>query len=351
MKKPIRTALLSYGMSGEVFHGPLLRAHPGFEISAIFQRDRTRPPKHLHKTVFFIEEILGDPDTELVVVNTPNETHYPFTRAALEAGKHVIVEKPFTVTSAEADELISLARKKQRVLSVFHNRRWDGGFLTVQKILREQMLGRVVEFEVHYDRYRNYIEPDTWKEVNTPGTGILYNLGSHMLDQVLVLFGMPLELDARMGIQRTGGKIIDYYDIRMGYEGLNVIVKSSYLVREPGPMYRVNGTAGSFVKSGIDPQEQALKENKVPGHAGWGEEPREWWGRINTTINGRDINEPFPSIAGNYLSYYDNIFIAIREGKQPAVTPEQARDVIRLIEACIESDRKRCAVRFDNPPN
>ncbi|HYC85898.1 MAG TPA: Gfo/Idh/MocA family oxidoreductase, partial [Chryseosolibacter sp.] len=283
---------------------------------------------------------------ELVFVNTPNDSHYDYAMEALKAGKHVVVEKPFTVTAEEADALIAFARQQKKKLTVYQNRRWDGGFLTIRRILDQNLLGRIVEFELHYDRYRNYIEAGTWKEKDQRGTGILYNLGSHMLDQVLVLFGAPKSIDARMGIQRTGGEVIDYYDIRLQYDGLNVIVKSSYLVREAGPMYRVNGTSGSFVKNGIDPQEQALKEKLVPGGPGWGTEPREWWGRLNTEINGLHVEGVVETIPGNYPAFYQNLYEAIRLDKPLAVNPEQSRDVIRLIEAAIESNRTQAAVTF-----
>jgi scyllo-inositol 2-dehydrogenase (NADP+) len=342
---PIKTALLSYGMSGEVFHGPLLAVHQGFEVVSVFHRSQSKQPAHKFPVVNDVNSILSDPSVELVIVNTPDQTHYPYAMEVLAAGKHVVVEKPFTLSSKEADELIALAKQKKRVLTVFQSRRWDGGFLTVQKILKDKMLGRVVEFEIHYDRYRNFIQQGTWKEQEDLGTGILYNLGSHMLDQVLVLFGKPDYADARMGIQRTGGRVTDYYDIRLEYPGLNVIVKSSYLVREPGPMYRINGTQGSFVKYGIDPQEQALKEKQVPGSAGWGADPKEYWGKLNTTFNGEEINTAVETFPGNYLSFYTNLFDVIRGNSDLVVKPEEARNVIRLIEMCVESNRTKQAVK------
>jgi scyllo-inositol 2-dehydrogenase (NADP+) len=343
-EKTIGTALLSYGMSGEIFHAPFLQKHPGFDLKAIYHRKDSKKITHHFPVVYTVDQILKDDSVRLVVVNTPNDTHFQYATDALNAGKHVVVEKPFTVTADQADQLISLAKKQKRILTVFQNRRWDGSFLTVQNILQQKILGRVVEFELHYDRYRNYIETDTWKEVSAPGTGILYNLGSHMLDQVLVLFGMPEYVDARMGIQRTNGKVIDYYDIRLTYQGLNVIVKSSYLVREPGPMYRIHGTEGSFIKYGIDPQEQALKEKKIPGSPGWGTEPREWWGKINTTFNGAHVDGVIETVAGDYMKFYENVYDAIVNQKELIVKPEQSRNVIMLIEASVESNRNLKAI-------
>lgn len=342
----IKTALLSYGMSGEVFHGPLLQAHSGFDITSVFQRNPEKPANHSFPVVKEFREILEDASVELVIVNTPNETHFTYASAALAAGKHVIVEKPFTVTVKEADELIALAARQRRLLTVFQNRRWDADFLTVRKILDAGLLGKLVECEIHYDRYRNYIEPNTWKEVAKPGTGILYNLGSHLLDQALVLFGTPSYVDARLGIQRPGGEVDDFFDIRLEYEDFFTILKSSYLVREQGPRFILHGTEGSFLKSGIDPQEQALKDKKIPGSAGWGAESREWWGKINTTVDGKNVLGPYETVPGNYLSFYSNVYDALREGRPLAVKPSEAREVIRLIEACQESNRTRRAVKI-----
>lgn len=336
--QPIATAILSYGMSGEVFHAPLLDAHPGFNLSLIVQRRSTHASlRYRHvRIVTSVEEAIQDSSIELIIVNTPNDTHLDFAIKALEAGKHVVIEKPFTVTAAEADQLIKLAKSKNKILTVFQNRRWDGDFLTVKKVVEEKMLGKLVEFEAHYDRFRNYVEPNTWKETEGKGTGIVYNLGSHMFDQVVTLFGLPKEVDARVGIQRPAGRVDDFYDVRLSYEGLHVIVKSSYLVREQGPRYILHGTEGSFVKYGIDPQEQALKEGKKPGSTNWGVEDKSTWGKINTTVNGLHVEGNVETFPGNYLAFYQNVYEAIRESKELIVKPEQARDVIALIEQIVQ---------------
>lgn len=345
---PINTALLSYGMSGDIFHAPLIAAHGGFRLSKIVQRKTPTAPRKYPsvQVVNNIDDVLNDESIELVVVNTPNETHYDFTVRVLEAGKHAVVEKPFAVTTGEADALIALARKRNLILTVFQNRRWDGDFLTLKGVVEQSLVGKIAEFELHYDRYRNYIEANTWKEETAPGTGILYNLGSHMLDQVLVLFGMPAEVDARLGVQRPGGRVDDFYDIRLQYKDFHVIVKSSYLVRESMPRYILHGTEGSFVKFGIDPQEQALKDGRIPGSPGWGAEPASDWGRINTSISGLHVTGTVETIPGNYLAYYNNVYDAIRNNAPLAVKAEESRDVIRLIEACIESNARRSAIKL-----
>lgn len=344
----IKTALLSYGMSGEIFHAPLLAVDPGFTLSTVVQRNSDKAKQRYAgiKIVRNVNEVMEDQSIELVVINTPNEYHHEFAKQALEAGKHVIVEKPFTVTAVEADNLIALAKKKNKLITVFQNRRWDGDFMTVKKILDNKWVGKVAEFEVHYDRYRNYIEANTWKEEQGPGSGILYNLGSHMLDQVLVLFGMPTEVDARVGIQRPNGKVEDFYDIRMQYDDFHAIVKSSYLVRESTPRYILHGTEGSFIKYGIDPQEQALKDGKIPGTPGWGSDPRELWGKLNSTLNDLHIEGNIETIPGNYTLFYKNIYDAIRNGKPLAVKAEESKNVIKLIEACYESSRMRKAIKI-----
>lgn len=348
MMKPIQTALLSYGMSGEVFHAPLLMADTGFNLTNVVQRKSDSAHQHYPsvKVIRTVDEAIDDPNIELVIVNTPNETHFPFAVKALEAGKHVVVEKPFTVTVKEADDLIALSKKKNKVLTAFQNRRWDGDYLTLKKVLEGKLVGKIVEFESHYDRFRNYIESNTWKEEAGIGKGILYNLGSHMLDQALDLFGMPDEVDARIGTQRPGGKVDDYYDIRLQYHDFHVIIKSSYLVREQGPRYILHGTEGSFIaSSGIDPQEQALKEKKIPGSAGWGTHDKEAWGKLNSTIHGLHVEGKIETISGNYMAFYRNLYEVIRGGKPLAVKPEQARDVIVLIEAAYESNRQRRAIK------
>lgn len=342
-KAVIGVGLLSYGMSGEVFHGPLLKAHSHFEVRGVYHRRRAQHP-HSFKTVYDIHELYNDPSIELIIVNTPSPLHFIHAKEALLAGKHVVVEKPFTVTADEADGLIEIARSVKKVLTVFQNRRWDSEFLTLKKIIDEKSVGQIVEFEAHYDRFRNVVDQTSWKEVGQPGTGVVYNLGSHMLDQVLVLFGKPDFVDARIGVHRPGGVSDDYYDIRLEYRSHLVIVKTSYLVKIQGPRYILHGTEGSFVKSGLDPQEEDLKNGKIPGSTGWGMEPESLWGVLNTTANGIMYNGPVSTIPGNYLKFYDQLYHAIRHGAPVPVIPEESRNVIRLIELCYESNRLKKAM-------
>lgn len=338
---PIKTGICAYGMSGKVFHAPLLHVHPGFEIVKIVEHSyKGSKERYPYVTIVGdIEELLSDEQLELIIVNTPDTTHAAYCRQALEAGKHVIVEKPFTIKSSEAETLRKLAEKNDLVLSVFQNRRWDADFLTVRKILEEGMLGRIVSFESHFDRYRNFIQPDTWKEKRTTGAEVLYNLGSHMVDQAYALFGMPESVSADIGIQRTDGKVDDYYNLMLRYEDFHASLKASYLVREPGPRYILHGTAGSFLKWGLDVQEEALKAGTLPGQSGWGEEPRKFWGKINSEVGGVHLTGRIASEVGNYSAYYDNIYETIRAEGTLAVPPEESVAVMRILEAAIKSNK------------
>ncbi|RMG70982.1 MAG: oxidoreductase, partial [Bacteroidetes bacterium] len=291
------------------------------------------------------EGILQDPAIELVVVNTPEPTHSDLTRRALLAGKHVVVEKAFTPTVAEADELIELAQKQKRILSVYHNRRWDSDFLTVSQVIRQGLLGRLVNYEAHYDRYRNFIQ-ESWKEQPAPGTSILFNLGSHLIDQALQLFGLPEALWADLRIERSGGQVPDAFDLVLFYEGFRARLRASYLVREPGPRYRVDGTLGSFVKHGLDPQEEALKVGIQPGSPGWGMEPESIWGDLHTEREGLVYRGKIESLGGDYRRYYQELAPAIRKKSAPPVTAAQARDVIQLIEHAQKSAATRQVIKL-----
>lgn len=334
----IGVGLASYGMSGKVFHAPLLSVNPGFRIISILERtnsfSRERYPEA--KIVRNYQELLKDKSIALIVVNTPDRLHYTMAREALEAGKHVVLEKPFVLDSSEGDELLRLADKHKRLLSVFQNRRWDGDFLTVREILDKGLLGRLVEYEAHFDRYRNFIQANTWKEEPSSGTGTLFNLGSHLIDQALVLFGKPEHINADIRIQRTDGKIDDAFTLWLGYPDVKVTLKASYLVKEPGPRYLLHGTEGSFLKHGIDPQEEALKNGEQPGGTDWGVENPEDWGRLNTEID--KYNGPYKTLPGNYNAYYENIYEVLCGKAKPAVSASQANLVVKVIEAARESN-------------
>jgi scyllo-inositol 2-dehydrogenase (NADP+) len=343
MGRSIVVGITSFGMSGRIFHAPLLTHHKNFEIKRIVERSRDEA-RFIYPDVLIsrsLENLLQDDEIELVVVNTPDAAHMETATKCLEAGKHVVVEKPFTQTAEQGVTLLCLAQRKGKVLSVFHNRRWDGDFLTVRKIVEKHMLGRLVEYEAHFDRYKNFIQTDSWKERASEGTGVLFNLGSHLIDQALVLFGMPEAVTGHLKIIRNGGEVDDWFEIRLHYSGVNVLLKSSLLVKEPGPRYLLHGTQGSFLKWGLDPQEEALKQGKNPNDPEWGREAEKWWGTLNVEHEGIFSKTQLETLPGNYSAFYDNLYDSIVHGKELAVKPEEALNVIRIIEAVKESSSVR----------
>lgn len=344
----IGVGIASYGMSGQVFHGPLLHIDPGFRVISILERN-----KNLSASLFpdaqivrSYDELLENNEIEMIVVNTPDPLHYEMTRKALMAGKHVVVEKPFVQDSRKGKELIKIAESHNLTLSVFQNRRWDGDFLTVQDILEKGFLGRLVEYEAHFDRFRNVIPEGTWKEDPDSGTGTLFNLGSHLIDQALVLFGSPSYVNADIRIQRSGGKIDDAFTIWLGYDEVMVTLKTSYLIREAGPRYQLHGTKGSYVKYGIDPQEDNLKAGMLPEGSDWGKEPEPDWGVLNAEKGGKHFRNKYETLPGDYRHFYRNVYSAIREAGGLHVTAAQANQVIRVIEAARESSQKGKRVTF-----
>ena len=335
---PIRIGLAGFGMAARVFHAPLIAALPGFAVTRVFERsaENSKAVFPNAKLVRDFDGLLAN-DVDLVVVTTPNTTHFDCCSHALDAGKHVICEKPFTITYEEARKLVALAKQKQRLLTVFQNRRWDGDFLTVQKIIRSGELGRVVEFESHFDRFRPQPKENAWREQNLPGSGVLYDLGSHLLDQALVLFGKPERVFADIAIQRDGVAADDYFSVTLFFNDprtrgnqrhLRAILKSSYLVFEPGPKYVVHGTGGSFVKFGVPPQEEQLRNGMSPLAPEFGTEPEKYWGTV-ATPSGRTVVE---TQRGSYLGFYSGVADAILNGAPPPVPPDQAAEGIRLIE-------------------
>ncbi len=340
MIKKINVALASFGLSGQVFHGPYLKLNKGFEVVKILERT-----KGLSKELFpnaqiarAYEEILKDNSIELVIVNTPDKFHYKMAKEALLAGKHVVVEKPFTKTLDEAKELSSLAQSKGLLVTVYQNRRLDSDFLTVQELVKSGKLGRIVEFESHYDRYRNFIPENTWKEEEDNYTGSLFNLGSHMVDQAMVLFGKPVSVTAHLDKLRKGSRIFDYYDLRLQYEGFAALLKCSLLVKKHGPRYIIHGTDGTFLKYGLDPQEELLKKGAMPDSANWGHEDENYWGELYLEKDGVDHSEKIVSIPGNYGLFYENIFNALRGKETVLVKNNEMLLLMEILEACIKSN-------------
>jgi predicted dehydrogenase len=344
--KPIQTGLASYGMSGSVFHAPFLDIHPMFEMRTIVERTKNKAQERYPyvRIARGYDELLADPEIQLVVVNTPDVTHYEFARRALLAGKHVIVEKPFVFEANEGEDLVALAKERRLMLAVYQNRRWDGDFLTAQQIIRSGVLGRVVEFQSAYQRYRNYIQEGTWKEKadGRQRIGLTYNLGSHMIDQAVRLFGLPEAVFADISKLRENSEVDDYYHIQLIYPNVKVSLRAGYLMREETPRYCIHGTKGSFVKYGLDPQEEMLKAGLTPDIPGWGAEKEQDWGILNTeTEGGLHFRGKVETLRGNYSGFYDDIYDALRKPRPAATDASGVLPVIRLIEAAFQSARER----------
>lgn len=344
----IKTALCSFGMSGWVFHAPFLHVHPGFELYGVWERSKKAAAEKYPGIISFdsYDAMLNDGNIELVIVNTPNYTHYELAKKALQANKHVIVEKPFCVTVAECDELIALAAAKNKYLSVYQNRRYDSDYKIIRKILQEGWLGEIVEAEFHFDRFSEVLSPKLHKETPGPGTGLLYDLGSHLIDQALQLFGMPQAIFADIVAARKISLVDDYMELLLYYPEKRVRIKSSYVVREPLPSYAIHGTKGSFIKARTDVQEKALQSGLTPGTPDWGKEPENEMGLLHAEINGEVVRKYLPASNGNYMEYYDGIYQALTKGAALPVTAEQGRDVINVIEKAYESSREKRVVKL-----
>ncbi len=342
----IRVGLIGYGAAARVMHAPFLATNPGYEVVSVLERhhqdSRQRFPKA--KIVRSMEEMLQT-DAELLIITTPNETHFPYTKQSLEAGKHVVLEKPFTIKSEDSLKLIGIAREQNRILSVFHNRRYVADFLTIREILAKKLLGEIHEFEGRYDRFRPDPKPgNVWREQPLAGSGILYDLGPHLIDQAFCLFGLPVYLSADIRTQRPWAKTDDYFDIELDYGFNKVILKSGMLVREMGPRYMIQGTKGSFIKYGEDPQEERLKEGELPVSPDWGREEVENYGLLHTEIGGEIIKTRYVSHKGNFGMYYDNLYQTLRFNKPLKERPEQGYNTIRIVELAMESSRLRASL-------
>jgi scyllo-inositol 2-dehydrogenase (NADP+) len=348
MEKTIRVGLVGYGMSGQVFHAPFLHTLPQFQLKAVVERNKNEAEKVYPylETERSIEDLLNRADIDLVVITTPNETHFPYAKAALLAGKHVVLEKPFANNSAEAAELVQLGHQSGKVFSVYQNRRYVGDFKTIRRILREKLLGEIHEYICHFDRYRDTPRIEkVWREEARPGSGVFFDLGPHLIDQALCLFGLPQFITAFIKNQRSFSIVDDYFDVRLGYaSGLTVILKSCMLVREMGPRYAVHGTLGSYLKYGDDPQEELLKKGILPTAADWGLEPEGQHGILHTVIDGEVVRKTIPTQAGNYGDFYNNLYKTIANGAPLSEKAEHGYNTIRLIELAIESSNKKCTL-------
>lgn len=343
MAEKVRVGLVGYGKSAKVFHVPFLSTMEEFELTAVLERNANEAEKDFPniKTVRTIEALVERDDVDLVVITTPNETHFPYAAKALKAGKHVVLEKPFTNTLEEGRELIEKGNESGKVFSVYQNRRYVSDFLTMKELINENLLGEVHEFNATYDRYRPNPVPGSWREADIPGSGILYDLGPHLLDQALNLFGTPDNITADIRKQRWFSKVDDYFNIWLNFGFLKVILHSGMLVREQGPRYMIQGTKGSFIKYGEDPQEALLKEGHLPIGENWGKEPEGDAGILHTEVNGQIIRKTVPSKKGNYGFYYRNIYNSIVNHAPVSEKPEHGYNTIRLVQLAFESSERK----------
>ncbi|MFL9844196.1 Gfo/Idh/MocA family oxidoreductase [Flavobacterium rhizosphaerae] len=340
--KQVKTALLSYGMSGKIFHAPFLTLHPGFILMGAWERskDLIRQDYPDVKRYTSLEEVLAD-DVDLVVVNTPVDTHYEYAKKVLEAGKHALVEKAFTTTAAEAEELDRLAKEKGVKLTVYQNRRWDSDFKTVKKIADSGVLGEIVEAEIRFDRYNPNLSPKAWKEGENFGAGILKDLGPHIIDQALTLFGYPDAVFADIRTEREGSKVDDNINLYLYYPGLRVRLHSGFFNREQLPGFVLQGRKGSFFKDRADIQEDVLKTGAKPNLDNWGAEPEEKSGVLHTEIDGEVVRKTIPTEKGNYYGIFDGVYKAITEDAAEPVTAQDGVNIMKIIDAAIASSEQK----------
>ncbi len=345
---PIKTAISSFGLSGRVFHAPFLHLNPGFELYGVLERT-TQKAKSIYPDIRSFstwDELLADPAIELVIVNTPNHTHFEFAKKALEAGKHVIVEKPFTCTSEEAKTLIRLSQEKKLFLTVYHNRRFDSDFKTVKKVLDKDYVGELISASFRFDRYKPELSVKEHKEADVPGNGILYDLGPHIIDQALYLFGLPEAVFAHLEKQREGTLVYDAFQMTLFYKSFSVQLHAGFFNREMVPSYVLQGRKGSFLKHRGDVQETLLEKGALPQKDGWAIESAQFAGHLHTEYNGNIISEKLPTEIGNYMEYFDKVAYSICNQTPFMITAEDGLNSIRIIEAALKSHAEKRVIHL-----
>lgn len=347
--KPLQVALVGYGFAGKTFHAPVISAIHGMQLTHIVssRAEKIRRDWPSVTVLSTIEEACANPSIDLIVVATPNTSHFELAQKSLAAGKHVVVDKPFTLTVADAEKLLAHAAAAGRVLSVFQNRRWDGDFLTIRRLLDDGTLGEVTHFELHYDRYRPHPQ-QRWREIAGPGSGIWFDLGPHLIDQALQLFGLPDAVFADLAVQRKTGSTVDYFHVLLRYGSRRVILHGESLASADLPRFIIHGTLGSYIKFGIDSQEEALKRGEKPGGPGWGADPRP--GMLYAWKNGELQTASVPALAGNYMRYYEAVRDAITRDAPNPTTPQDILDVMTILETAIQSSESRRELPITRTP-
>lgn len=340
--RSIKTALVGFGISGQCFQAPVISSVEALDLVAVVSSSPDKVKAQLPEAVVYpdLESLLENSDAELIIIATPNTLHYPMAKMALEANRHVVVEKPFVIDSPEGETLIELANQKQRLLSVYQSRRFDGDFLTIRQLLESQRLGDIHTFYSSYNRFRPEVK-DRWREQEQPGAGILYDLGAHLIDQALVLFGMPETVTAHLRHQRPGAKAVDHFHLILGYPKTDVILHGNCLSTAPGPRFQVFGSKGTYIKYGMDPQEDDLRQQKGPATDGWGLEPADQYG---TLTHADSSEQKLATTQGGYEQFYQQIAGAILHNSPAPVEPGSALDVIKVIEAAYQSNKDGCRI-------
>jgi scyllo-inositol 2-dehydrogenase (NADP+) len=341
----VNVALFGYGLAGTHFHAPLIAHDPRFRLARVVSSRKEEVARDFPHALVSTDAdaVLGADDVDLVVIATPNRTHATLARDALLAGKHVVVDKPFVPEASEGASLIALARERGRMLTVFHNRRWDADFLTVARLLREGVLGQINHAELRWDRFRLGIR-DGWKEIPDETTGLLADLGPHLIDQTLMLFGKPDLISGDTAMQRAGTLVDDYFELTLHYGSKRVILSASTLIPEPRPRFALHGNDGSFIKYGIDPQEDWMRGGRRPADKGYGIEPAAAYGML-TRADGR--RQPVTSERGDWPTFYRLVADAIIDGAPPPVDPEDAVSGLHIIETAHRSAREGRSLRLD----
>ena len=343
----IEVGLIGFGLAGRAFHAPVIRAVPGMHLAAILQRTGNEAAEKYPdiRIVRSLEELLAIEEIRLAVIATPNDTHYSLARQCLEAGRDVVVDKPFTATLKEARSLAEFAEKAGRLITVYQNRRYDGDFQAIRKLVTDGTLGRIVRFETNYDRYRPQLKPGAWRETRRAGSGILFDIAPHLIDHTLVLFGLPEAVTADVRIEREEAVADDAFDILLHYpRSMRAVLRSSILAVAPRPRFVLHGTQGSFLKQAFDPQENNLRLGNVPREGPWGAEPEERWGLLTVPEGGTSVEKRVPSAGCDYRDYYANLRDTLLGKATAAVTPERALNVMRLLEMSRESSNTRCTI-------
>ena len=340
MEPVLNVALIGYGYVGKTFHAPLISHTPGLHLHTVVSSDQEKVLADFQhaRVTGHAQDAFADPAIDLVVIAAPNAVHATLACDALTQGKHVIVDKPFTVTLEEARQVIAQAERSDRLVSVFQNRRWDSDFLTLKNMLEQGTLGEISEFHSHFDRYRPQVV-DRWREQDQPGSGLWFDLGPHLLDQALQLFGMPQAIFADIALQRIGARAADYFHVLLRYPHHRVVLHAGSLVPANGLRFAVHGTRASFLKHGLDAQETTLRTGGVPGQPGWGTDPLA--GHLHVDGSGEGKGTPVDAIAGDYRDYYRAMREAILGNAALPVTPQEALQVMAMLECGMQSSTQR----------